>query len=142
MLNSTKIAELQGRIATLETSLAAAEGKSVSLEAQLSQAKTDLATAQAEAEKVAVLTTEITQLKADLATANAKATQAEASLATAQAEMETKISTEVTNRLASAGVDPIKRDPEAKTGQDDKGSVEGLKGRARLAAVFNKQFGK
>lgn len=107
MLNSSKIAELQGRIATLEASLSTAEG-------QLAQAQTDLTAAHAEAAKVPVLSAENADLKASLAAANAKAEKAETDLTTAKAEFETNINAEVTNRLASAGVDPIKRDPKAK----------------------------
>lgn len=137
MLNSAKIAELQGKIASLETALSAAEGKATTLEAQLNQAKTDLATAQAEAEKVTGLNAEITQLKADLTAANERATQAVADLTAAKADFDTKVEAEVTNRLAAAGVDPIKRDPQAKGGQDDQGGqVAGLKGLAKARAAL------
>lgn len=143
MLNSAKIAELQGKITSLETALAAAEGKSATLEAQLNEAKTQLATAQVEAEKVTGLSAEITQLKDQLATAEAKATKAEADLNQAKADFDTKVDAEVTNRLAAAGVDPIKRDPKAKSGQDDKGgSHSNLTGRQRMAAAFADQFKK
>ena len=141
MTTSAKISELQGKVTSLETALAAAEGKSTTLEAQLNQAKLDLATAQTEAGKVAGLTAEITQLKTDLQAANDKATKAEADLNQAKADFDAKVDGEVTTRLAAAGVDPIKRDPKAKT-EDPGTAQQGLTGRQRMAAAFGKQFKK
>lgn len=137
MLNSAKIAELQGKITTLESSLAAAEGKATTLEAQLNQAKLDLATAQAEADKVTGLTSQITDLQGQITHLTSRAEKAEADLATAKGEFETKVSAEVNNRLAAAGVDPIKRDPQAKSGQDDNGNpAAGLTGLAKARAAL------
>lgn len=137
MLNSAKIAELQGKITSLETALQAAEGKATTLQDQLNQAKTDLATAQAEADKVTGLNARVTELQGQVSSLTTRAETAEKDLAQAKTDFDTKVEAEVTNRLAAAGVDPIKRDPQAKTGQDDDGKpTAGLKGLAKARAAL------
>lgn len=137
MLGSSKqIAELQGKITQLEADLETATTGQAALQSELNQAKADLQTALTKAGTLEASLTEatgkITKLETDLAAANQKATDAEAS-----------VETKVTERLAAAGVDPVKRDPSAKAGDDGKpnagAGLTGLaKARAALAAKQSK----
>lgn len=143
LVSSAKLSELQAKVTQLEADLGnATEGKAA-LETQLSQAKADLQAATEKASgfetalseanaKLTEATGKITKLETELATANQKATDAEAS-----------VETKVTERLAAAGVDPIKRDPSAKDTETGKPAASGLKGmekaRAALAAKQSKK---
>jgi len=101
LLDSKKIAELQQRISELEgqvTQLTTEKAEFVAANGVLeARFKADEIT-------IANLTTENGTLKADLETVRTEL-QAE------KDGKETAISSEVTSRLAAAGVDPIKRDP-------------------------------
>lgn len=117
--NSKQIAELQERVASLEAELATANGDKTRLNAEIEAAKAEHAKALTEAGQKA------TKLEADLAAANARAEKAVA-----------EIDAKVTERLAAAGVDPVKRDPKAAEGNDGKQTTQGLTGRARIAAAW------
>lgn len=137
MFKSQEIADLQGKVTKLEADLAKEQGEKATLQTNLDQAKADLATAQAESAKVSGLKTQITTLEGQVTTEKARADKAEADLTAAKADFETKVEAEVNTRLAAAGVQPIARDPKAKT---ETGSpTAGLTGRQRLAAAFNAQ---
>ena len=110
MLGSSKqIAELQGKVSQLETELATATTGAAALTTELTQAKADLASATQKAAgleaSLAEATGKITKLETDLATATQEAADAKAS-----------VQTQVTDRLASAGVAPIARDPQIRNG--------------------------
>ncbi len=117
MLNSKKIADLEARVTELEGLLAASDGKATGFEAQLNQARIDLAAAQEEAKQVATLKTQVTTLEGSVASLTTRAETAEKSLADAKADFETKVNAEVTTRLAGAGTEAIPRDPHAKKGE-------------------------
>jgi chromosome segregation ATPase len=145
MFTSTKISELQARIGELETQLSTEQGDKAALQAQLDQAKIDLATAQTEAGKVAGLNTQITDLQGQVTNLTTRAETAEKALAASKEDFETKVNAEVTTRLAAAGVDPIKRDPQAKTDDTGKPKIDaGTPPRQRATAAMQefKVFGK
>jgi chromosome segregation ATPase len=130
MFKSAEIAELQGKITTLEAELKTATDGQARIEAELATAKTDLAAALTKQGTLETSLTEasgkITKLEAELVTANQKADDAEAS-----------VQTKVTEQLAAAGVDPVKRDPSAKTDEPGtKPSANGLKGIAKARAAL------
>lgn len=127
--NSKQIAELQEKVSSLQTQLDTATGDKTKLEADLATANAEL---QAAIAKGTSLEAELTKVKADLEAANGKVTAAEKRATDAEASIEAK----VTERLASAGVDPIKRDPKASSTGSGGAQTEGLTGRARLAAAF------
>ena len=102
MFNSSEIASLKEQITGLGVELASAK---VSFET----ASTELSTVKASLE---ALQCETATLEASVSDLTAKLSDAEAAKIAAEASIETK----VTERLASAGVDPIKRDPQAKQG--------------------------
>lgn len=138
MFTSTKISELQARIGELETQLSTEQGDKASLQTQLDQAKIDLATAQTEAGK---LTTQISTLNSQITTLTTERDAAQAALVTAQADFETKVNAEVTTRLAAAGTDPIKRDPQAKTDDTGKPKIDaGAPPRQRATAAMENSF--
>lgn len=96
-------------IATLKASLAEAQTALETNAAALIDAQAELASAAA---LNASLTASAETTAAALAAAEAATIAAEARAAAAEAAVETQ----VIERLASAGVDPIKRDPKAKEG--------------------------
>jgi chromosome segregation ATPase len=136
MFKSQEIADLQGRIAALETDLKTAGDASAKLQGELDKTKAELTKAESQVSTHAATITElngkVTTAEAARIAAEEKATKAEAS-----------INDQVTTRLAAAGVDPVKRDPAAadKTG-DGQPAASGLKGiekaRAALAAKQTK----
>lgn len=93
MFKSAEIASLQARISELETSLESANGIETSLRAEFNDAKASITEKDAK----------ISELAAAVTAAETKASAAEAS-----------IEAQVNERLASAGVDPVKRDPSAR----------------------------
>lgn len=95
------------------TEIAALQGKITSLEAELETAKAALATAST---KAATLESTINDLNAKVTAAENAKTAAETKAAAAESSIDAK----VTERLAAAGVDPVKRDPSAKVGDDGK----------------------
>ncbi len=128
--NSKQIAELQEKVTSLQAQLETANGDKSKLEADLSKANADL---QAAITKGTSLEADLKTALANLEAANAKVTAAEQRATAAEASIVTKVN----ERLASAGVEPIKRDASA----SEKGagaSTDGLTGRARLAAAFAK----
>lgn len=127
--NSKQIAELQEKVSSLQSQLDTATGDKTKLEADLAKANAEL---QAAIAKGTSLEAELKKALADVEAANTKVTAAEGRAASAEASIVTKVN----ERLAAAGVDPIKRDASA----SEKGagaSTEGLTGRARLAAAFS-----
>ena len=126
------------RIAELESQLALAQGQAKQNNTDLIAVRAELATAQ---ENLTALTAERDQLRLDLTALTAERdtlTTTNAGLATQLADVETRIAAEVTKRLGSAGVDPVKRDPKAvdKTGeQTPQGTA-----RERLAASINAEL--
>ena len=102
MFNSSEIASLKEQITGLSAELASAKASFETASADLSTVKANLEAIQGEK---ATLEASVSELTTKLSDAEAAKTAAEAS-----------IETKVNERLASAGVDPIKRDPEAKQG--------------------------
>jgi predicted nucleic acid-binding Zn-ribbon protein len=129
--NSKLIAELQEKAASLETQLASATSEASTANASLAKANADL---QAALAKAGTLEGQISKLTADLEAANAKATDAESKAKAAEAS----ITEQVNTRLASAGVEPIKRDASASESEGGKNNASSLTGRSRLAALFAK----
>lgn len=127
--SSAQIGELQDRVTALEADLATANGDKSKLEADLATANADLQSAIA---KGTSLEAELTKVKADLEAANGKVTAAEKRATDAEASIEAK----VTERLASAGVDPIKRDPKAAAGEGGQSAGAGLSGIAKARALL------
>jgi chromosome segregation ATPase len=141
MFKSQEIADLQGKITKLEADLKTAGDNAATIQAELDQAKIDLATAQAEAGKVAGLNTQIGTLNSQITTLTTRAENAEKALVTAQADFEIKVNAEVTTRLAAAGVDPIKRDPQAKTDDTGKPKIDAsAPPRQRATAAMENSF--
>lgn len=124
LFNSKEIADLQAQVSTLQGELATAQTAHA---AALADIQANLEAAQAIAAKVP-------DLEAKVTAETARADKAAADLAAANAEAEKKIEAEVVNRLASAGVDPIKRDPQAKT--EDPAPTAGLTGIAKSRAAL------
>ena len=141
MFHSKEIAKLQTRISELETELAAANAQASSVE----QLQTDLATAQTglteataslDAERTAHATT-----TTNLTAAQTRITELEGQATAAAADLEARISAEVINRCAAAGLDaPIARDPKADHPGPGSTAPNPLKGRARLASAIAAQF--
>jgi len=101
MFRSQEIATLQARIAEVETSAA--------------QAKATFEAA------IAAQNAELDAAVETIATHAATVVDRDAKIAALEAEIVTVkegVETEITNRLASAGVAPIARDPEASNGKD------------------------
>lgn len=97
MFTSAKIADLQGKVSTLEAQLATSHAELTDLRASFE--------AQGET----------------LTAANEKATADAARIAeleASEANFETRVSAEVVERLAATGTEPIKRDPNAKKGEE------------------------
>ena len=141
MFKATEIAALQGQITKLEADLKTAGDNATALQTQLDQAKIDLATAQTEAGKVAGLNTQIGTLNGQITTLTTRAETAEKALATANTNFDTRVETEVTTRLAAAGVDPIKRDPQAKTDDTGKPKIDAsAPARQRATAAMESSF--
>jgi chromosome segregation ATPase len=140
LVSSAKLTELQGKVTQLEADLATATTGKAELETQLATAKADLQTATA---KVTTLEGSLTEANTNLANANTKITTLEASVTAAEARAtaaEASIQTQVNDRLAAAGVDPVKRDPQAKDPVPGQQSAPGLKGIAKArAALAEKQ---
>lgn len=110
MFNSTEIASLKEQCANLSAELNAEKSKLAEAASELSTVKASLETIKGEK---ATLESSVSELTTKLSEADAAKTAAEAKAAAAEASIEAK----VTERLASAGVDPVKRDPQAKTGE-------------------------
>lgn len=127
--NSKQIAELQEKVTSLQSQLETATGDVTKLKADLAKANADL---QAAIAKGTSLEADLKKALADVEAANAKVNAAEKRATDAEASIEAK----VTERLASAGVDPIKRDPKASSTGSGGAQTEGLTGRARLSAAF------
>lgn len=128
--NSKQIAELQEKVTSLQSQLDTATGDKSKLEAELAKANADL---QAAIAKGTSLETDVAKLKADLEAANGKVTAAEKRATDAEASIEAR----VTERLASAGVDPIKRDPSASASESGKKAPDAsLPPRQRAAAAM------
>lgn len=131
MFKSAEISQLQTRIAELEASLSTATGGTAALETQLAELKTTLATAQsqvtAHAATITGLNTQLTTAQSAQAAAEARAVAAEAS-----------IDSQVTARLAAAGVDPIARAP--KTGDDNNGQTMSRVEFAKLSPHARAEF--
>lgn len=141
MFKSQEIADLQGKITKLEADLKTAGDNAAALQTQLDQAKIDLATAQTEAGKVAGLNTQIGTLNSQITTLTSERDAAQAALVTAKADFETKVNDEITTRLAAAGVDPIKRDPKAKTDDSGKPKIDAsAPPRQRATAAMESRF--
>lgn len=114
--NSKLIAELQEKVSSLETQLASANSEASNANA-----------------KSLALEGQISNLTSDLEAANAKASAAEKRAVDAEASVNDQVNT----RLASAGVEPIKRD--ASASQSEGGKINAnLTGRSRLVALFSK----
>lgn len=105
-------------IATLKAALLDAQTSSASAAAVLQEAQAELASATsinaALSASVDALTATVAENAVALATAQEATTAAEARAVAAEAAVESQ----VLERLASAGVDPIKRDPAAKEGSN------------------------
>lgn len=103
-------------IATLKAALTDAQASSATIAAALQEAQAELASATSiNAElsaKVDALTASAAETAAAIAAAQAATVAAEARATAAEAAVEAQ----VLERLASAGVDPVKRDPIAKEG--------------------------
>jgi len=97
MFTSAKIADLTAKVGSLETQLATAGAELTDIRASFEAQGETLLAAQ---EQVAAHAATI---------ANLEAAQVQAA-----ADFEAKVTAEVTARLASAGSDPVKRDPAAK----------------------------
>lgn len=93
MFASTKIAELQTQVSTLEAQIKASNEDLTSLRASFEEQGEKLTAA---SEKSAADASRIAELEASEAT------------------FEARVSAEVTERLAALGTEPIKRDPNAK----------------------------
>ena len=110
MFNSAEIAALKDQNTKLTADLAAAVANHSAVAAELATASASLEAIKAEKAtleaSVTTLTGKVTELEAAKTAAEAKATAAEAS-----------VDAKVNDRLASAGVDPVKRDPAAKQGE-------------------------
>ncbi|WP_395736284.1 hypothetical protein [Prosthecobacter sp.] len=117
MFKSQEIAELQGKITKLEAELKTATDGKVLIQAELDTAKADLATAST---KAATQEATINDLNGKLTAAEAAQKAAEAKAAAAEASVQQQ----VTNALAAAGVDPVRRDPSAKVGDDGKEKMD------------------
>lgn len=102
MFNSSKIASLDEQITSLSAELAAEKAKFTESAAELSTVKASLEVIQGEK----------ATLEASVSDLTTKLSEAEAAKTAAEASIETKVN----ERLASAGVEPIKRDPQAKSG--------------------------
>lgn len=119
---------LSERVTALATEKETAEQAAASEKARADKAEADLKTAQEAA------TAAQTKFDADLKAAQDKHA---ADLKAAQEAHEKKVNDEVTTRLASAGGDPLPKDPSAK-GQGDPGQPDtsGLKGMAKARALI------
>jgi chromosome segregation ATPase len=135
MFQSKELARLQEQLATAEAQNASLTEANAALTAERD----------ASAQTVATLTAERDAARADLATAQERITQIEtdhtAEVARINGEVEQRIQTEVTNRCAAAGVEPIARDPEAGSKADDtKGApAAGLSGIAKARALLSEK---
>lgn len=128
--NSKQIAELQEKVSSLQAQLETANGDKSKLEADLAKANADL---QAAIAKSTSLEADLKTALANLEAANAKVTAAEKRATDAEASIVTKVN----ERLASAGVDPIKRDASAAEGNDGKKAPDAsLPPRQRAAAAM------
>jgi len=100
MFTSAKIADLTAKVGSLETQLATAG-------AELSDIR---ASFEAQGETLLAAQEQVTAHAATIASLKAAQVQA-------AADFEAKVTAEVANRLASAGSDPVKRDPDARSGE-------------------------
>ncbi len=129
MFKASQIAELQARIATLEADLQTSNGNAATLQGQLDGANAALALAQGE---VASLNVKITA-----------AALAQKAAEDAAAAAQASVPAQVTTQLAAAGVDPVARDPQAKSpdegGRAANASLPPMK---RAAAAIQSNFGK
>jgi len=110
MFNSDKIAALQEQNTKLTADLAAAV-------ANHSAVAADLATASASLEAIKA---EKATLETSVSTLTGKVTELEVAKTAAETQAKDAIASvdaKVNDRLASAGVDPVKRDPSAKQGE-------------------------
>lgn len=145
LVSSAKLTELQGKVTQLEADLASATGDKATLETQLTQARADL---QKATEKATGLETSLSEANTKLTEATGKITKLETDLAAANqkaADAEASVETQVNDRLASAGVPPVKRDPSAKVGDDGKPKADAStppRQRAVTAMKGWKIFGK
>ena len=107
MFNSSKIASLDEQITSLNAELASTKASFEGANAELSTVKASLEAIKGEK---ATLEASVSDLTTKLSDAESAKTAAEAKAAAAEASVDTKVN----ERLASAGVEPIKRDPQAK----------------------------
>lgn len=126
MFQSKEIAALKASLDEAQTALATSN-------AALAEAQAELASA---ASVNAAIAASAAETAAALATAEAAAIAADARAVAAEAAVETQ----VIERLASAGVDPIKRDPSAKEGHGKtltRAEFDALDHSARNAFIAN-----
>jgi len=124
LVSSAKLTELQAKVTQLEADLGKATEGQAALQTELTQAKADL---QAATEKATTLETSLSEANTKLTEATGKITKLETDLAAANQKVttaEASIQTQVTAHLAAAGVDPVKRDPSAKVGDDGKPKID------------------
>jgi septal ring factor EnvC (AmiA/AmiB activator) len=135
MFNSEKIATLQAELEASKARVTALETEVSTLTASREETQAQLATA----------TESAATLQASLNAANEKIAKLEtdhtAEVARINGDVEQRIQTEVTNRCAAAGVEPIARDPEAGSKADDtKGApAAGLSGIAKARALLSEK---
>lgn len=135
---AARIAELQTQLAQAQEQLTTASAESERLAAEL--ATMAEANRQCETRHIED-TAAIQQLTADLAAAATARDTAEQALAAERTSREAAISAEVTTRLAAAGVDPIKRDPKAKTDDTGKPKIDAsAPARQRATAAMESSF--
>jgi uncharacterized protein YkwD len=107
MFNSSEIAALKEQNTKLTADYAAAVANHTAVAAELVTATASLAAIQTEK---ATLETSVSDLTTKLSASDAAKIEAEAKAAAAESSVDAKVN----ERLASAGVDPVKRDPSAK----------------------------
>jgi chromosome segregation ATPase len=103
-------------IATLKAALTDAQASSATIAAALSEAQAELASATSINATLSASVEALTTAKAEAEAARANAEAAVIAADARAVAAESAVETQVIERLASAGVDPIKRDPTAKEG--------------------------
>lgn len=122
---------LSEQIASLQTQLAAAQAQARQNFADLTAVRADLETANT---NLTAVTAEREQLRIDLAAVTADRDTARTEITAERESRETAINAQVTQRLADAGVEPVRRDPSAAV---DTAPAQSCSARQRLAAHIN-----
>lgn len=130
MFNSSEIASLKEQLATITAENTATAAKYAEAVAELTTAKEGLTAIAAEK---ATLEASFSDLATKISASESAKTAAEAKAAAAEASVDSK----VTERLSSAGVDPVKRDPSAKQGEMQQAPNASLPPLQRAAAAVS-----